>query len=80
MNIAEFTSVPNVFYAESTEGNSKAETSGEHRCRNRTTHHQGHRGGASKERGSEEGEKKEKRWGSCAGNSAYRIANPTAQY
>jgi hypothetical protein len=47
--------------------------------RNTATHHQEHRGGASKERGSEEGEKRGKRWGSCAGNSAYRIANPTAQ-
>jgi hypothetical protein len=29
------------------------------------------RGRASKERGSEEGEKKEKRWGSCARNRAH---------
>jgi hypothetical protein len=36
MNLAEFTSVPSVFEAESTEGNSKADTSGGHHSRNIT--------------------------------------------
>jgi hypothetical protein len=35
--------------------------------------HQEYRGKAMKERGSEEGERRGKRWGSCVGNRAHTV-------